>query len=176
MLSYSDLKYSDNAIVSVTPHNKLTTYTRFYEMKIQENVRVNLLKYLYIIIHIEYMFTLKFKHNVCLEDLISYYLETFFIPSVSCICGKKCVMLILYLHVPKLLHVFQKPSLYFQPSPRFPVYSSSWNIFTVSLSMIDHICLHVVFMHNRKHLPCIIHYPLVSMVSMLSHIMGCGCV
>jgi len=39
---------------------------------------------------------------------------------------------------------------------------------TVSLSMSDHICLHIVFMHNRKHLLCIIRYPLVSMVKVSS--------
>jgi len=77
-------------------------------------------------------------------------------------------MLILHLHVPKPLPVFQKPSLCFQPSTRFWIYSSSWNFFTVSLSMSDHICLHIVCMHNRKHLPCIRHYPLVSVVRVCS--------
>lgn len=103
-----------------------------------------------------------------LEDLTSYYLETLFIPSVSCICSKNQVMLILHLHVPKPLPVFQKPSLCFQSSTRFPLYSFSWNNFTVSLSMSDHVCLHILCMHNRKHLPCIIRYPLVSMVRVCS--------
>jgi len=37
-LSCSDLKYSDSAIVSVTPHHKSSTHTRFYEMKIQKSL------------------------------------------------------------------------------------------------------------------------------------------
>jgi hypothetical protein len=77
-------------------------------------------------------------------------------------------MLIMHLHVPKPLPVFQKPSLCFQSSTRFPLYSFSWNIFTVSLSMSDHVCLHIVCMHNRKHLPCIIPYPLVSTLRVCS--------
>jgi hypothetical protein len=80
-----------------------------------KKVWVNLLKYLYIIIHIEYVCTLKFKYNVCLEDLTSYYLETLFILSVSCICSKNpswwyCIYLFpnLYLYFRNHRYVFNR--------------------------------------------------------------------
>lgn len=180
MLSCSDLKYSDNAIYmplfqSPCTINRLHT-PDFVKWKYKK-VWVKLLKCLYIIIHMEYMSTSKSKHNICSENLTSFYLETLFVPSVSCICSKNLSYWYCIYMFQKLYLLFQKPSLCFQPSTRFPIYSSSCNIFTVSLSKSDHICLHIVFLRNRKHLPCIIHYPLVSVVRVCSsHIMGCGCV